>query len=232
MIQHLLATLLLAVPLLSPSLHAAETRPILVELFTSQGCNSCPPADALLGELSRRPDLLALAFHVDYWDRLGWRDPFSSAEATRRQRDYARRLGEAQIYTPELVVDGRAALVGSDRQAVTAALAAARPTAPISIEADGPGAVRIGAGTGKGEVLLARYIRRAETRVASGENGGRTLVEYNVVRSLERLGEWDGRPISLTARLAGTDGTGADGIAVFIQASDGRILGARALGAG
>jgi len=105
---------------------AATERPVLIELFTSQGCNSCPPADALLGELAQRPGVLALAFHVDYWNGLGWSDPFSSKLATARQNDYAQRLGKRSIYTPQLVVDGAQDAVGSDRAGVTALIDAAR----------------------------------------------------------------------------------------------------------
>src|ERR1700746_3918568 len=105
---------------------AAGGRPIVVELFTSEGCSSCPPADALLAELAGRPDLLALSFHVDYWDGLGWKDPFSSPDATRRQRGYADLLGLATVYTPQMVVDGRWQAVGSDRSEVEQALGSAR----------------------------------------------------------------------------------------------------------
>src|SRR6516165_3499017 len=104
----------------------AVERPVVVELFTSEGCSSCPPADALLAELATRSDLLALSFHVDYWDRLGWKDPFSSAMATRRQDRYARLLGLDAVYTPQVVVDGHWQTVGSDREAVAQAVAQAR----------------------------------------------------------------------------------------------------------
>jgi hypothetical protein len=104
----------------------ADTRPAVVELFTSQGCSSCPPADKLLGELARRSDVLTLAYHVDYWNNLGWKDPFASADATRRQRRYAGALGLSGIYTPQMVVDGAIDAVGSDRRAVEAALAGQR----------------------------------------------------------------------------------------------------------
>src|SRR5262249_25514989 len=113
---------------------SAGARPVVVELFTSEGCSSCPPADALLAELAASPDLLALSLHVDYWDRLGWKDPFSSAAATRRQDRYARLLGLAAVYTPQIVVDGHWQTVGSDRDAVTPAVARARQAA-----AAGPG---------------------------------------------------------------------------------------------
>src|SRR5215471_7010263 len=118
--------------------HAAE-RPTLVELFTSEGCSSCPPADALLAELAARPEVLALSFHVDYWDRLGWQDPYSSADATRRQHGYADLLGLATVYTPQIVVDGRWQAVGSDRAEVEQALGSVRrgrEEVPVTLTVD------------------------------------------------------------------------------------------------
>src|SRR5216684_6783440 len=96
----------------------ADPRPVVVELFTSQGCSSCPPADALLGELAKKGEVVALGFHISYWDSLGWKDPLSSPSSTERQKAYARRLGDGRVYTPQMVVDGTSQMVGSDREAV------------------------------------------------------------------------------------------------------------------
>src|SRR5271156_4434603 len=106
---------------------SAGTRPVVVELFTSQGCSSCPPADALLGDMARRDDVIALGFHISYWDGLAWKDPFSSQSSTDRQRVYARLFDLGQVYTPQMVVDGAREMVGSDRASVRSALHDARP---------------------------------------------------------------------------------------------------------
>src|SRR6516225_8160911 len=130
--------------------HAGE-RPMVVELFTSEGCSSCPPADALLAELASRPDVLALSFHVDYWDRLGWKDPFSSHEATQRQDRYASLLDLATVYTPQIVVDGTWQAVGSDRADVEHALDLARrdrQQVPITLAlAQGQAQINLGPGS-------------------------------------------------------------------------------------
>ncbi|MFN7191410.1 MAG: DUF1223 domain-containing protein [Rhodospirillales bacterium] len=210
---------------------AAADRPVVVELFTSQGCSSCPPADALLGELAQRKDVLALAYHVDYWDRLGWKDPYSSAAATRRQRQYGDQFRLRAIYTPQIVVDGRAEMVGSDRRAVARAIqAAAQATAAPAPRFDidlvreandirvhvGADAALAGA-----RVQLVGYVRGRTTRVTAGENAGRTLAEANIVVSSEILGEGAGEwRVPAAADRA---------YAVLVQAPDGRILGAAAL---
>src|SRR5580704_12689799 len=188
--------LLLALVLSAPAAMAEEGRPAVVELFTSQGCSSCPPADALLGELARRQDVVALGFHISYWNDLGWKDPLSSPRWTDRQRAYAGWLGSGQVYTPQLVLDGVRNIVGSDRAGVLAALREARPEAiaPTSFAADrrsvtiGPAATPGAAGT----VLLVRFVERRTTHVDAGENARRTLDDSNGVESLETLGSWDG----------------------------------------
>jgi hypothetical protein len=129
----------------------AGERPIVVELFTSEGCSSCPPADALLTELASRPEVLALSFHVDYWDRLGWKDPFSSPAATLRQQRYAELLGLATVYTPQIVIDGKWQAVGSDRGEVERALDSARRSregVPVELALDhGIAQISLGPGT-------------------------------------------------------------------------------------
>jgi hypothetical protein len=221
-----------------PAVRPAD-RPIVVELFTSQGCSSCPPADALLGELARRRDVLPLGFHVDYWDRLGWKDPYASAAATQRQRGYARLLDTATVYTPQMVIDGRIDVVGSYRDQVLAAIDRARAaaaTVPIACTAGPDGAqVRVaGSGTesatgsaiggGRATLWLVGFDRHHETVVGAGENGGRTLAEWQIVRGIESLGAWTGAPLETTVPAAAL--ARYERAALVLQAADGRILGA------
>ena len=204
---------------------SAETRPVVVELFTSQGCSSCPPADALLAELARRDDVIAFGFHISYWDGLAWKDPFSSQSSTDRQRAYGRLFDLGQVYTPQMVVDGAREMVGSDRAKAEAALHDARPEAiaPVTFAADRR-SVTIGAGDGRGNVLLVRFAQERTTRVAGGENARRTLQDANAVESLVSLASWDGSPL----RFAIEPPAAGEGIAVLVQAADGRMLGAAA----
>jgi hypothetical protein len=208
----------------------ADTRPVVVELFTSQGCSSCPPADALLGELAKKSDVLALGFHISYWDGLGWKDPLSNPDSTERQRAYARRLGDGRVYTPQIVVDGTSEMVGSDRQAVLDALHAARPAAVAPVRfADDRRSVAIGAlaggGDGKGEIVLVRFVQRRTTPVGAGENTGRIANDFNGVQSLTPLGAWDGSSL----RFPIEPPAAGEGLAVIVQAPDGHMLGAAML---
>ncbi len=190
-------------------------RSVVLELFTSQGCSSCPPADALLGELLRaRAGVVGLAWHVDYWDGQGWRDPYSSRIATDRQRAYARRLG-TEVFTPGLVVNGGTMLVGSDRSAVETALAAtsALPVAAVLRRTPEGVTAQVGAAPGPVSALLAMWDPTDDTQIGAGENGGRRLREYRVVRSARVLGSWDGAARDFAgpaiARWPGRDLAGA-----------------------
>jgi hypothetical protein len=213
-------------------LHAGE-RPTVVELFTSEGCSSCPPADALLAELAGRPDILALSFHVDYWDRLGWKDPFSTPDATRRQHGYADLLGLATVYTPQMVFDGKWQAVGSDRGEVGRALSAARRNldeVPVALAADhGRAQITLGPG-GDGisaTLLLVGFDRRHVSAVPRGENGGRTLSHVDVVRSIEEVARFDGRGRVFEVPIRSP----CDRVAAILQAPDGRVLGVAVRGA-
>jgi hypothetical protein len=211
---------------LTTTVHAQEP-PIVVELFTSQGCSSCPPADAFLTDLARqRRDVLALAFHVTYWDYLGWKDPFSLDAATARQRNYARYLGEDGVYTPQMVVDGTTGFVGSSRSSGLNAIAgAAHKSVMVRLGREGPDLViTVGAGAGQAKVLLVGFDPAHETQIGRGENGGRKLLETNIVRSLTPVATWTGSD----AVLRQTPPAG-EAFAVLLQAGDGRIIGAARL---
>ena len=203
---------------------AASAAPVLVELFTSQGCNSCPPADALLGELAQRPDVVALSLHVDYWDYIGWKDPYASPMNTDRQRRYAEALNLRYVFTPQIVVDGRANVVGSRRDEVLAAIEKAAGRAkPIEIRllSEGGGKVVIPAGHAPdagATVWLAVYDRSQETEVKRGENAvprvlkpGARILRGDVIST--GPGARLEIPLDLKAALA----RGRDGCAVIVQ---------------
>ncbi|MBB4200499.1 hypothetical protein CCR94_02610 [Rhodoblastus sphagnicola] len=180
---------------------AAAGRPIIVELFTSQGCSSCPPANANLIEISRRPDVLALSFAVTYWDRLGWKDIFGKPEFTARQYDYEPALGESGPFTPQIVVEGRNSAVGANLQEVEALIAAQQAEAGPLVHL-GKERANIGAGKapeGGADVWLVRYEPEViNVPVKRGENSDRTLPHGHVVRSLTRIGGWSGMPADFT----------------------------------
>ncbi len=209
----------------------AQPRPVVVELFTSQGCSSCPPADAYLGKLSARSDVLALSFHVDYWDDLGWRDRFALAQSVERQNLYARNLRRLSVYTPQLVVDGREDYVGSDDKAVARALSKNRDGVPVGVSVrEAQVLVEIGAqpGVPPSDVMLVAYLRHAVSAIGRGENAGRTLEEFNVVRNLRTLGVWKGQAQSFRVPVASLPSDATD-VAVLVQPSgQAPIIGAAA----
>ena len=222
------ATAFFATPTLAADVTA---RPVaVVELFTSQGCNSCPPADRFLGELAQRDDVIALSLHVDYWDYLGWKDSFASKATTARQHAYARALGERGVYTPQMVVGGMAHAIGSDAAAVNRLFEKAKQTATLALIVEREGAnmaVRLpAASVPKGAVVwLVEFDARHDVPIARGENSGKTISYHNVVRRLEKLASWDGTAQRLTLPPAPANRNG--GCAVLIQAGEaGPILGA------
>jgi hypothetical protein len=208
-------------------------RPVVVELYTSQGCNTCPPADALAGELADLPGILPLSFHVDYWDYIGWKDRFALPGNTERQRGYARALGSRFIYTPQMVIDGHLDVPGHRQRQVYAALdKASRDLPSVKVAFDHGGkAVRVGEGEAPPEgavVWLAVFDSKHTTRIESGENAGRELNYYNVVRAFRALGAWDGRAAEFAIELDGTSAN--DACAVFVQTNgNGPILGAASM---
>jgi hypothetical protein len=202
--------------------------PAVVELYTSQGCSSCPPADALLGELSQMPNVVALAFHVDYWDSIGWRDHFALPTAAGRQHRYVETLGLSSAFTPQVVVDGRSSFVGSDKRRILAAIAEPLISIPISVEvARGELTVTVPEGQDREgyDVNLIAYLPQAATNVGRGENSGRTLREFNIVRQFRSLGVWNGRERVFRAPIDSFPGD-ATRVAVLLQrAQQGPIAG-------
>ena len=218
---------------------AAAEEPTVVELFTSQGCNSCPPADEVLVELLQRRDIVALSFHVNYWDYLGWKDTLATDETTDRQRTYASFLGERSVYTPQLVIGGVRHEVGSRRAAVMATIArvAENQDAMIAVSAtaDGDGNLHVRVGDGAPVqrdivVWLVRFDKTQVVEIKRGENRGRTLTYRNVVRDYRKLGMWYGKAMDLYLDLAKLREGGRDGVAILVQENGaGRIVGALAI---
>ncbi|MDP1737241.1 MAG: DUF1223 domain-containing protein [Caulobacter sp.] len=215
--------------LLSPTAAPARVRPpVVVELFTAQGCSSCLKANTLVSELAERPDVLALTFGVDYWDYLGWPDTYARPEFTERQRAYARKLALREVYTPQVVVDGQAQASGVRGDRVEALVTAAlrTPTNPPDMLFMGTRRVAVGSGPvprGGAEVWLIRYDpREQEVTPKRGDNRGQTLVQRNVVREVVRLGGWRGKPTAY--RIPATEIEGLS-TAILVQAAKGgRII--------
>lgn len=217
--------------LLQTSQAAAQAGPVVVELYTSQGCSSCPPADAMLHDLAKRDDVIALALHVDYWDYIGWADVFAKSEFTARQHAYARAANSATVYTPQMVIGGVDHVIGSrPMQVMDAVQAHGRKGNPVTVSLTRNGdRVQIDAqpgGRGDYVVQLVRYTPYETVLIRRGENAGRNLNYANVVTSWDVISRWDGRSaLSLVAPAAGNDP-----VVVIIQhASNGPVVGAAQL---
>ena len=216
---------------------AAATPPhAVVELFTSQGCSSCPPADAVLVDLAQRPEVVALTYPVDYWDYLGWKDTLAQPGFAMRQRAYAHLRGDRQVYTPQLVVNGRKPCVGSDRAEIERFIApgsrdhAALPADVTLSEQGGKVLIKVSGEAGLPAAVWVLPVLRSQTvEIGRGENRGRSITYANVVRGMTRLGEWTGGEAQFEAPLGVARAEG-DGYVVLVQATHGvkpgAILGA------
>lgn len=235
-----LVALLLTTALLGTATvaRADSSSPVVAELFTSEGCSSCPPADALLSKLRERKNIIALAYHVDYWNYLGWKDRFSQHVFTMRQRAYARALGSPMVYTPQLVIDGETHVVGSNKAAVDAAIAQARASGRhmidigLSWSANRSLVIKLPPSDRSVDATIwfVRFEHNAETLVTAGENAGRLLKHANIVDELAAIGMWDGSPLTITLPWEAI-AQGSDpqfGCAILVQPEGlGPILGAR-----
>jgi hypothetical protein len=226
----ILAALGLASLALSAPVAQAEGGVAVVELYTSQGCNSCPPADEVLALLSGRDDVIALSLHVDYWDYLGWRDTFAQRQFTQRQVAYRDAWRKSVVYTPQMVVQGRHDVMGSHPDDLAAAIDAAleiEPPIKVTIErVGGMLKCRIEPGPKRtvGIVWIAKYTMNATVEIEHGENAGRTITYMNVVNSLNRIGSWAG---SEPEEIAMPQPGPGEGVAIWIQAGEaGPILAA------
>jgi hypothetical protein len=212
---------LLAAGLGMAPLTPAQAQPVVVELFQSQGCSSCPPADANLNAIADRADVLALSFAVTYWDQLGWKDTFASPLFTARQYAYARGLHHPNVATPQVVINGRRDLVGNDGRALDAAIHAAGEPAGASLAiAHGSVAIAAGPAPAKGaDVWLVRYDPRVQlVAIRRGENGGKTLPHRDIVRQFVRLGGWFGAARSFPLPHSASPGLRT---AILVQTADG-----------
>lgn len=214
---------------------AAGGRPVLVELFTSQGCSSCPPADAFLETLKDRPGVIALSYHVDYWDYLGWRDTLGSAEYSQRQYDYAKSRGDSNVYTPQTVINGESHFVGSHRSKVSDSIDAARSGATAQwvdiAMSDNPTDLIINVAAGepmkKATLWLMAFAPVIKTEIKRGENAGSTIVYYNVVRKMVPAGMWHGEPARIVLPKESVIPNDCKGwVALLQEGKVGRIIGA------
>jgi hypothetical protein len=204
----------------------------VVELFTSQGCSSCPPADKILGELAKDPSVIAMSMPIDYWDYLGWKDTLADARFSARQKAYSQVRGDREVYTPQAVINGSVHVIGSDRAGIENAIDTTRKTdgvmsVPVTMTQSGKEINVSVAASSKapaamhGEVWICSISKAVQISIGRGENGGRQITYYNVVRNLLKVGDWNGTPGSWTVPLENISREGVDGAVVYVQ--DGSI---------
>jgi hypothetical protein len=208
---------------------AAATEPrAVIELFTSQGCSSCPPADKIIGELAKDPSVIALSMPIDYWDYLGWKDTLADARFSARQKAYSRMRGDRDVYTPQAIINGEVHVVGSDRAGIERAIGATRKndgvmSVPVSMKLSAGHIMVSVADAGKtstpthGEVWIYSISKAVPISIARGENHGRELTYYNVVRNVLKVGDWNGTAGSWTVPIENISHEGVDAAAVFVQ---------------
>ena len=205
----------------------AEPRAV-VELFTSQGCSSCPPADQIIGELAKDPSVIALSLPIDYWDYLGWKDTLADSRFSARQKAYSHMRGEREVYTPQVVVNGSAHVIGSDRNGIESAIDDTKKadgvmSVPVSMTLAGKQinisvvASSKGPATGHGEVWICSISKAVPITIGRGENRGREITYHNVVRNLLKVGDWNGSPGSWTVPLENISREGVDAAVVYVQ---------------
>lgn len=229
------AALFLVFPALSGEIRTSPKA--VIELFTSQGCSSCPKADAMFNELGKRQDVVALAWHVDYWDYIGWADTFGARENSDRQRGYAESWGSARIYTPQMIVNGTAGVIGSHGDEVDEALGAAELTLPVSMDLTTEALeITIGprAGAQDATVWLVTFKDSSEVTIERGENAGSTFDYTQIVTGKQMLGMWDADAGSqLKLPISALRANGSNGAAILVQSGTeelpGAILGAASI---
>jgi len=198
----------------------------VVELFTSQGCSSCPPADQIIGELAKDPNVIALSMPIEYWDYLGWKDTLADSRFSARQKAYSQMRGDRDVYTPQVIVNGSANVIGSDRSAIDSAIQntqkAGVMSVPVTMTLSGKQInVSVAASkamtSGHGEVWICSVSKAVPISIGRGENRGREVTYYNVVRNILKVGDWNGSSGSWTVPLENITRDGVDAAVVYVQ---------------
>ena len=217
-----------------PSLSVAQTQPVVVELYTSQGCAACPPADALIEHLAEREDVIALALHVDYWDYIGWADVFADPKFSARQKNYARKAGRASVYTPQMIISGVDEVKGSSTMQAMGAIqdhlraAPAVPQVALGLTETAAGVMILEARaqaplSRRADIQLVRYMDSATVEIMGGENSGRSITYRNIVTAWDVIGDWDGAtPFTRQLRVQGDDPV----VVIVQEQGQGQVLAA------